>query len=66
MCPNLDNRTGKTYTIPIEHNSIPATAFKQLKMASNDGAAKGNREEDEVEGGLRVYDPGQLERLWDV
>ncbi|GAA5973320.1 hypothetical protein JCM11641_003071 [Rhodosporidiobolus odoratus] len=51
-----DNRTGKTITVPIEHNAIPATAFKQL--AKDMDQAKGDREEDEVKGGIRVYDPG--------
>lgn len=49
-----DNRTGKSYNIPIEHNSIPATAFK--KMTSK--ATKDDREEDDLESGLRIYDPG--------
>ncbi|KAI5478794.1 citrate synthase [Pseudohyphozyma bogoriensis] len=46
-----DNRTGKTYQIPIEHNSIPATAFKKC-------VAPGGRAEDDPGAGLRVYDPG--------
>lgn len=51
-----DNRTGKTITVPIVNNAIPATAFKQLK-AEREG---GGRTEDEVEGGIRVYDPGYM------
>jgi len=47
----IDNRTGQTFKIPVKDNSINATAFKQMK------AAPGSREEDETEGGLRVYDP---------
>lgn len=42
---SADNRTGKTITVPVEHNSIPATAFKQL----NKELAEGDRSEDEVE-----------------
>ncbi|GAA5907355.1 hypothetical protein JCM8208_007162 [Rhodotorula glutinis] len=49
-----DNRTGKTVNIPIEHNSVPATAFKKLSKARGEL----DRPEDEVEGGLRVFDPG--------
>ncbi|KAK4699119.1 citrate synthase, partial [Phenoliferia sp. Uapishka_3] len=49
-----DNRTGKTYQIPIENNSINATSFKAMKAKPQ----KGERVEDEVEGGIRVYDPG--------
>ncbi|GAA5952696.1 hypothetical protein JCM21900_000406 [Sporobolomyces salmonicolor] len=49
-----DNRTGKTINVPIEHNAIPATAFKALRKK----LGKGERAEDEVEGGLRVFDPG--------
>lgn len=51
-----DNRTGKTVEIPITNNSIPATAFKALSTAT----VVTGRAEDEVEAGLRVYDPGEL------
>ncbi|GAA5998023.1 uncharacterized protein JCM10292_002269 [Rhodotorula paludigena] len=51
-----DNRTGKTIVVPIERNSIPATALK--KLARKQDAQQGDKLEDEVEGGLRVYDPG--------
>ncbi|KAJ8692942.1 hypothetical protein PTI98_010202 [Pleurotus ostreatus] len=51
-----DNRTGKTYTIPIEDNSISATAFKAISAPK----AKGEREENETEKGLRVQDKGFL------
>ncbi|SCZ91885.1 BZ3500_MvSof-1268-A1-R1_Chr5-3g08198 [Microbotryum saponariae] len=49
------NRTGKTIHVPIQHNAIPATAFKQL---SKKELSNGEREEDEIENGIRVYDPG--------
>ncbi|BGO88887.1 hypothetical protein NBRC10512_002244 [Rhodotorula toruloides] len=52
-----DNRTGKTITVPVEHNAIPATAFKKLRKDGPE-AEQGDRQEDEVEGGIRVYDPG--------
>ncbi|GAA6041287.1 hypothetical protein JCM8097_001317 [Rhodosporidiobolus ruineniae] len=51
-----DNRTGKTITVPIEHNSVPATAFKKLSRKAV--KADGERDEDETEAGLRIYDPG--------
>ncbi|KAK0223260.1 peroxysomal citrate synthase [Armillaria fumosa] len=51
-----DNRTGKTYEIPITNNSIPATAFRAISAPR--GA--GDREEDETEKGLRVSDKGFL------
>lgn len=41
-----DNRTGKTITVPIENNSIPATAFKKLNKVKRD---RGERAEDEIE-----------------
>ncbi len=40
-----DNRTGKTYEIPIEHDAVKATALAQIK-ATPDGP------------GLATYDPG--------
>lgn len=49
----VDNRTGKAYEVPIQHNSILATDIKKIK-------ANGDREEDETEQGLRVYDPGYM------
>ncbi|KAI0317067.1 peroxysomal citrate synthase [Amylostereum chailletii] len=52
-----DNRTGKTYTIPIAHNTVSATAFKAIAAPR---AAAGAREEDETEKGLRVVDKGFL------
>jgi len=52
-----DNRTGQTYTVPISaDNSIDATAFKAMKAKPGEG----EREENETEQGLRVYDPSYL------
>ncbi|TRM64373.1 citrate synthase-like protein [Schizophyllum amplum] len=51
-----DNRTGKVVDIPIQDNSIPATAFKVLKAPR----AEGEREENETEKGLRIADKGFL------
>ncbi|KZV59874.1 peroxysomal citrate synthase [Peniophora sp. CONT] len=51
-----DNRTGKTYTIPIADNTIAATAFKAIKAPRK----AGEREENETEKGLRVADKGFL------
>jgi len=51
-----DNRTGKTYTIPIQDNAVPATAFKDIKAP----AKPGERAENETEKGLRVQDKGFL------
>ncbi|KAL0577135.1 hypothetical protein V5O48_004849 [Marasmius crinis-equi] len=51
-----DNRTGKTYEIPIEDNTVPATAFKSIAAPR----VKGEREENETEKGLRVSDKGFL------
>jgi citrate synthase len=50
----VDNRTGKTYTVPIDNNSVPATAFKAIKAPRGPG----DREENETEAGLRVLDAG--------
>ena len=51
-----DNRTGQTITIPVQHNSIPATAFKVLKVPYNPND-RSQREEDDMASGLRIYDP---------
>ncbi|KAJ7158658.1 peroxysomal citrate synthase [Mycena filopes] len=51
-----DNRTGKTYSVPIVENSISATDFKAIKAPR----ASGEREENETEKGLRVSDKGFL------
>ena len=40
-----DNRTGKTYEIPIEHETINAMALRQIKVTDEDF-------------GLMTYDPG--------
>ncbi|PWW78088.1 citrate synthase, partial [Tuber magnatum] len=53
-----DNRTGKTITIPITHNSIPATAFKALKgeiPETRDGV-----DTDDTANGIRLFDPAFL------
>ena len=51
----VDNRTGKSYELPIEHNSILATDIKKIKAHSPD-----DRPEDETPQGLRVFDPGYM------
>jgi citrate synthase len=51
-----DNRTGKTYIIPIKDNSIPATAFSDISASPKSG----EREENETAKGLRVSDRGFL------
>ncbi len=40
-----DNRTGKTYEIPIEHGTVSAMDFRQIKVSEDDF-------------GLMSYDPG--------
>ncbi len=45
-----DNRTGKTYEVPIEHGSIPATAFNAMKLDPDDPG----------DHGLMSYDPAFL------
>ena len=49
----VDHRTNRTYTIPIENNSIPASAFKNIKAAA-DTEYPPNQDED----GIRVFDNG--------
>jgi citrate synthase len=49
----VDSRTGKYHPIPIVHNAIDASAFKQFK-ASEDP----NHPEDQNDHGIRVFDPG--------
>ncbi|KAI5920500.1 peroxysomal citrate synthase [Camillea tinctor] len=51
----VDNRTNKVYEIPIKQNSVLATDFKKIKAQKGD-----DREEDETEQGLRVYDPAYM------
>jgi len=50
-----DNRTGKTYEIPIANNAIDASDFKQMKAPR-----RNEPEESETERGLRVFDRGFL------
>jgi citrate synthase len=54
----VDNRTGKTYELPIKHNSILATDIKKIAAKPADSA--GDRPEDETAQGLRVYDPAYM------
>jgi len=51
-----DNRTGREYHVPIKDNSIPATAFKDIKAPFK----AGERKENETDKGLRVQDKGYL------
>ncbi|KAH9002916.1 peroxysomal citrate synthase [Lactarius hatsudake] len=51
-----DNRTGKTYSIPIKNNTVSATAFKAIAAPSKPG----ERVENETPKGLRVSDKGFL------
>ncbi|KAI9163453.1 Citrate synthase [Paramyrothecium foliicola] len=51
----VDNRTGKTYELPIKHNSVLATDIKKIKSQPGD-----DRPEDETTQGLRVYDPAYM------
>ncbi|KAI9512062.1 peroxysomal citrate synthase [Russula earlei] len=51
-----DNRTGKTYTIPIKDNAVSATAFKAISAPLRPG----ERAENETPKGLRVSDRGFL------
>ena len=48
-----DNRTGKTYEIPIANNAIDASDFKQMKAPR-----RNEPEESETERGLHVFDRG--------
>ncbi|PSR99247.1 citrate synthase-like protein [Coniella lustricola] len=52
----VDNRTGRTYEVPITRNSIQATDFKKIKAQPGPDS----RPEDETEQGLRVYDPAYM------
>ncbi|KAH7101887.1 peroxysomal citrate synthase [Auriculariales sp. MPI-PUGE-AT-0066] len=51
-----DNRTGKTYNVPIENNTVQAIAFKKIVAPRK----AGEREENETERGLRISDRGFL------
>ena len=53
----IDNRTGKSYEVPIKRNSILATDIKKIAAASPSNDA---RAEDETTQGLRVYDPAYM------
>ncbi|EGP90157.1 citrate synthase [Zymoseptoria tritici IPO323] len=50
-----DNRTNRRYTIPIMHNSVRATDFRQIAAAG-----RGADPVDQVESGLRIIDRGFL------
>ncbi|KIO34365.1 hypothetical protein M407DRAFT_127812 [Tulasnella calospora MUT 4182] len=52
----IDNRTGKTYIVPIKDNTVAAIDFKKIKAPSKPG----ERKENETERGLRVADKGFL------
>jgi citrate synthase len=45
-----DERTGKTYDVPITHNSIPATAFSRMVAPRAAIFGQEDREEDETAG----------------
>ncbi|KAF9787502.1 peroxysomal citrate synthase [Thelephora terrestris] len=52
----IDNRTGKSYAIPILNNTVSATAFKSIAAPKKPG----ERDENETTKGLRVSDKGFL------
>lgn len=52
----VDNRTGKSYSIPILNNTVSATAFKSIAAPKKPG----ERDENETTRGLRVSDKGFL------
>ena len=49
----IDDRTGKDYVLPIIHNAINASEFKQIKAPENTLFYA-----DQTENGIRIYDPG--------
>lgn len=49
----VDNRTGKHYNIPLSHNAVNASDFKQIKAPESSEYYA-----DQTENGIRVYDPG--------
>ena len=49
----IDDRTGKYYLLPIVHNAINASDFKQIKAPENT-----HFHADQTENGIRLYDPG--------
>ncbi|KAF9740495.1 hypothetical protein PMIN06_001658 [Paraphaeosphaeria minitans] len=52
----VDNRTGKSYELPITHNAVLATDIKKIKAEPEPTDAA----EDETQQGLRVYDPAYM------
>ena len=52
-----DNRTGATIQVPITNNSVNALDFKKLAAPF----AKGERKENDTEGGLRILDVGEFD-----
>ncbi|CEJ93696.1 Putative Citrate synthase [[Torrubiella] hemipterigena] len=52
----IDNRTGKSYELPIKHNSILATDIKKI----NAQPQPNDRAEDETTQGLRIFDPAYM------
>ena len=48
-----DSRTSLEYQIEIQRNSVPASAFKQIKAPAASFSCV-----DKAADGLRVYDPG--------
>ena len=51
----IDGRTGLEYDIPIKRNAIEAIAFKNIKAGGSENTATAA---DNIEGGLRILDPG--------
>ena len=49
----VDNRTGKYYNLPIKHNAINASDFKQIKAPQMNGYYA-----DQNSNGIRIFDPG--------
>jgi citrate synthase len=47
-----DSRTGQNYEIEIQNNAVNAAEFSQIKAS-----AQGTKISDNVQGGLRIYDP---------
>lgn len=49
----IDDRTGKYYVLPIIHNAINASEFKQINAPDDTHSYA-----DQTENGIRIYDPG--------
>ena len=49
----IDERTGKTYNLPISHNAVTATEFQKIKAPVDQEYYA-----DQNEQGLRIFDPG--------